>query len=69
MEQKLTEAAAVCNLPCREVEGVREKAVTLRLFLFILDGTFGQIHTHAESLENNAQTFYRTVAYIFLSEK
>lgn len=25
VEQKLTEAAAVCNSPCREVEGVGEK--------------------------------------------
>lgn len=48
VEQKLTEAAAVCNSPRREAERVRETAVTLRLFLFILSGTFGQKHTIAE---------------------
>lgn len=57
VEQRMTEATAVCNSPCR---GERKMAATLWLFLFLLDGTFGQRRRNAE------QVWERTDKRIFL---
>lgn len=60
VEQKLTEAAAVCNLPCREVERAREKRQRPcdSFYFFSMEHLDKGTEMPSKSLENNT---YKTI--------